>query len=405
MTATNRLSVLLRGACTVAALSATTWAGAAGEAFDETACWRSAGVADQYRQQGWQVIDVRRVWANPSWPAGQADTRHNAFPDLVRFGDHWYCSFRMAADHGGKGRIRVLRSADGRDWTTVLRLDPNAPGTDLRDTKLAVTAKGELMLLSLERYIDDQTQHLKPRGGVSWRTFTYLSGDGNQWTGPHCDPASQDTWIWSVTWHKGAGYGVGYGGKDANGCLYRTADGKRWEVVKDRFFPPQSRVEKLYGNPTGNETSLAFDANGMAWCYVRGGARAGGAHLGWAKPPYEDWTWVSRLPVNVGGPELVRLSDGRYIIGGREGYGTPTAKNNMVLWELDPQKAAFTKILTLPSGGDCSYPGIVEHRGQLWVAYYSSHEDPNPEHRNVWNQRSCIYLARIKIGPATSSRP
>ena len=51
-------------------------------------------------------------------------------------------------------------------------------------------------------------------------------------------------------------------------------------------------------------------------------------------------------------------------------------------------------MLTLPGGGDCSYPGMIWHdyRGMvwhddlLWMSYYSSHEG-----------KTSIYLAKIKI--------
>jgi hypothetical protein len=50
----------------------------------------------------------------------------------------------------------------------------------------------------------------------------------------------------------------------------------------------------------------------------------------------------------------------------------------------------YTPLLTLPSGGDTSYPGLVWHDGLLWMSYYSSHEG-----------KSAIYLAQIRLPPAT----
>ncbi|MCF6285976.1 MAG: exo-alpha-sialidase, partial [Candidatus Hydrogenedentes bacterium] len=41
-------------------------------------------------------------------------------------------------------------------------------------------------------------------------------------------------------------------------------------------------------------------------------------------------------------------------------------------------------VLTLPSGGDTSYPGFVWHDDVLWMTYYSSHEE-----------KTSIYLAKI----------
>ena len=56
----------------------------------------------------------------------------------------------------------------------------------------------------------------------------------------------------------------------------------------------------------------------------------------------------------------------------------------------------YEPALTLPSGGDTSYPGLVWHDGLLWVSYYSSHEG-----------KSAIYLAKVKVplaAEATSAR-
>ena len=52
--------------------------------------------------------EVRKIW-----DAG----KHNAFTDLIRFKDRWYCTFREADGHvGGDGQLRVLSSADGARW-------------------------------------------------------------------------------------------------------------------------------------------------------------------------------------------------------------------------------------------------------------------------------------------------
>ena len=57
------------------------------------------------------IVSVERIW-----DAGA----HNAFTDLIRWRDRWYCTFREGDDHvGGDGRIRVLVSADGERWTSA----------------------------------------------------------------------------------------------------------------------------------------------------------------------------------------------------------------------------------------------------------------------------------------------
>jgi hypothetical protein len=53
---------------------------------------------------------------------------------------------------------------------------------------------------------------------------------------------------------------------------------------------------------------------------------------------------------------------------------------------LDVEKNTIEPILSLPSGGDTSYPGLVWHDNVLWVSYYSSHEG-----------KANIYLAKVRI--------
>ena len=67
-------------------------------------------------------------------------------------------------------------------------------------------------------------------------------------------------------------------------------------------------------------------------------------------------------------------------------------KPRMALFWVDPDTAKITECLTFPSGGDCSYPGLVWKDGVLHVSYYSSHEG-----------KTSIYFARVKV-PAESKK-
>lgn len=53
----------------------------------------------------------------------------------------------------------------------------------------------------------------------------------------------------------------------------------------------------------------------------------------------------------------------------------------------------YEPVLTLPSGGDTSYAGMVWHEGSLWVSYYASHQG-----------KTAIYLARVKVNELWSCR-
>jgi hypothetical protein len=367
--------------------------------------WSMSSVLELYRLSGWRVIDVRRIWANKDWPNGDPQTRHNAFTDLARFKDHWYCVFRVGADHGVTGPLgglRVIRSKDGVKWTSVFFYQPAEHSVDVRDSKLLVTDDGRLVVLGHESYRFEPARSIFKDRGVR-RSMTWLSTDGEHWSGPHASKGGDNTWIWGAAWHKGAGYGVAYSepeGRNPNGGIYRTKDGTEWELVADNIFPKDDK-----GVSHGNEASVVFDADDSAWMYVRDVPYVSGtmANVGFAKPPYKEWDWTRKVrsSPNLCGPKMLRLSDGRIVaagrIWGREG-GSGYGDSHTSLHELDLKDNTFCKIADLPSQGDNGYPGIVEKDGELWISYYSCHEDPNPEGRKPHEQRACIYLARVKIG-------
>ena len=82
----------------------------------------------------------------------------------------------------------------------------------------------------------------------------------------------------------------------------------------------------------------------------------------------------------MGGPNFIRLPTGKLVAGSRE-YGE---KPTTVLANMT--RRSYEPFLTLPSGGDTSYPGLAFHEGLLWVTYYSSHEG-----------KTSIYLAKIRL--------
>ena len=304
-----------------------------------------------------RLVDVRRIWDQ---------ARHNAFTDLIRFRDCWYCAFREGQGHvSDDGALRLIRSVDGEEWTPVARMAWDRG--DVRDAKLSQTADGHLMLSGAVRF-------LEPVDGNKHQSVTWLSADGAAWSEPYACPSGLGTWRWSATWHDGVGYSFGYSGKDERGCLYCTRDGKTWEVVKDDVFPdPESYP---------NETSLLFLDDGTAYCLLRRDKGSCSALLGIARAPYTEWDWQD-LGLRIGGPKMIQLLDGRFLAAVRLYDGQ--ARTSICL--VDAEKGAMAECLRLPSGGDTSYAGLVEHDGLVWLSYYSSHEE-----------KTAIYLARVDAG-------
>ena len=317
------------------------------------------GLADFSSAAGADLVEVRRIWDRAP---------HNAFTDLIRFQDRWYCAFREGKGHvSDDGKLRVISSPDTRDWTPVALMAWD--GGDVRDAKLSITADGRLMLSGAVRF-------LQPVEGQTHQSLAWFSQDGTTWSEPHPigDP---NLWMWSATWHQGTGYSIGYSVTSKHFIrLYHTRDGRKWETLADDLFP---------GGTYANETSLVFTADDALYCLLRRDSHTATAQLGIAKPPYTEWAWKD-LGVRIGGPKMIQLPDGRLIAGVRLYDG----KVRTGLSSIDADKGLLRELLTLPSGGDTSYPGMVWHEGVLWMSYYASHEG-----------KTSIYLAKIRLEPGS----
>jgi len=300
-----------------------------------------------------EIVDVRKIWdAAP----------HNAFTDLIRFHEQWFCVFREGKGHvAPDGAIRVLTSLDGASWRSAARL--TSTNADLRDPKITITPDNQLMVTGAGA--------LHPPSMHKHQSYVWFSADGTNWSAPTAigDP---DMWLWRVTWHRGTAYSVGY---DTTGekfvRLYSSTNGKVFNAV----------VPKLFAEGYPNESAIIFQPDDTALCLLRRDGQQANGKLGIARPPYTSWEWKD-VGVKIGGPHMTQLRDGRiaacvrlYDGGARTSLG----------W-IDPKTGQLTEFQKLPSGGDTSYAGVVIQDPQLWVSYYSSHEG-----------KTSIYLAKVKL--------
>ena len=297
-----------------------------------------------------QIVSVRKIWDHG---------RHNAFTDLIRFQDCWWVTFREAEKHGkSNGKVRVIVSEDGSAWRSAALLEQS--GVDLRDPKLSIMPDGRLMLI-MGGSVYDASKYGTRSPRVSF------SKDGRQWTDP-TKLLAEDHWLWRVTWHQGQAWSVsklGEGSDPRRGMLYRSLNGLDWEWVTEFRLP----------NNTWNasETTLRFMPDGELIALTR-------PHwIGTSKSPYKEWSWT-KINENLGGPNFIRLPNGQLWASARR-YGD---KRVTVLARMDRDR--YEPVLTLPSGGDNSYPGMVWYDDLLWMSYYSSHEG-----------KTSIYLAQIKM--------
>ncbi len=311
------------------------------------------------------VISVERVWDRAA---------HSAFTDLIRFQGHLYCTFREGTGHipGQNGVIRVVRTSDGMNWESIALLEE--PHVDLRDPKLSITPDQRLMLnMGASEYHGSDRKGIESQVAFSNREGTRFA-PVQKAVLPTKFLTGFDR-LWRVTWHKGWAWGCVQQvptGKERSLHLVRSRDGIHYEHVT------QLDVD----HPT--ETTLRFLDDDTMLAMIRRTGTSPDGWIGISEPPYVNWDFqVSNK--RFGGPNLTRLPNGVWLAGSR-GYGGKAPR--MELWAFDLKTRKFRDVLSLPSGGDTSYPGFVidEKQNRVWVSYYSSHEG-----------KAAIYLATIRL--------
>ncbi len=291
-----------------------------------------------------KLLSVIKIWDQGG---------HNAFTDIIRHGDYFYVTFREAENHvGSDGAIRVIRSRDGVAWESCGLLTEES--IDLRDPKISVTPDKRLMLvMGGSDYEGKELVGRQPR--------VAFSKNGTEWSVPQ-RVCSEGDWLWRVTWHEGRAYGVSNHytvGEDAprSLLLYVSDDGVNFRI-------------RTILDITGNrfEVTARFMPDGSMMLLARREEDDKGGYIGTSQDPYTDWSW-NNTGIRVGGPDFIRLPDGSMWAGYRNYVKKATTEfAYMTEKHLKP-------VLTLPSGGDTSYPGFVWHDDVLWMTYYSSHEE------------------------------
>ncbi|QSX28797.1 exo-alpha-sialidase [Shewanella cyperi] len=305
-----------------------------------------------------KILSVQKIWDR---------AEHNAFTDLVRCRGQLYCVLREGDTHVSQdGALRLLCSADeGLSWHSVARLA--IEGGDLRDGKLLV-AGDRLYIFSAVLRSEQPCRSLfwSSADAIHWDEAELLADDGY--------------WLWRVSRGADGYYGVGYRpGPGGDVRLYRAPLGEGQPLSAQDFCV---WVECLSNQGYVNESSMLFEDN-AALCLLRRDPvwdeRKLGL-LGKSTAPYKDWQWLE-LDCRIGGPvafrwrgqlmAVVRLYDD---------------KVRTALVEICETTGHVCELLSLPSGGDTSYAGVVLEQDTLLVSYYSTHEG-----------KTAVYFARLKL--------
>jgi hypothetical protein len=296
-----------------------------------------------------QLIQVNRIWQQAN---------HNAFTDLIDFNGALWCVFREGSAHvSPDGAFRILRCDDGQHWQSVALLSD--PKSDLRDAKFCLMPDNTLTLLGAGALHDNST--------VSHQSYIWQSDNGTDWSARK-RVGQQNIWLWRMTWHKQL-YAVGYRvGQPRFVRLYQGESATHLQPLSD-----------IHTGEYANESGLLFEPDGTALCLLRRDPDTG--LFGQSQPPYKQWQWQS-VGSRIGGPQWLQLPDKRLLACVRL-YDNEVRTS--LCW-IDRTTGRLTEALTLPSGGDCSYAGMVLRQNVLYISYYSSHEDV-----------TAIYIAQVAV--------
>ncbi len=304
------------------------------------------------------IISVERIWDRAA---------HNAFTSLIEFDGTMYCAFRESNGHVSdiNGTIRVIASDDAQNWYSVAHIFE--VGVDLRDPQLSISPDNRIMLnIAGSVYTAGKLEAMTPKVSFSDTHGKSFSSPQNILLDTKIKTGMD--WLWRATWHKGKAYaGVYQPSKQKSVQLVTSEDGINYKYMT------------TFDVIAGNETTLRFKENDEMVALVRREGNENGS-IGVSAPPYEKWQWKA-LETRLGGPDLIILENDLMLCATRE-Y-RPDSETRTIISKV-ATNGETTKLLTLPSGGDCSYAGLLWKDNSLYASYYSSHEE-----------KTAIYLARI----------
>ncbi len=167
-----------------------------------------------------ELVEARRIW-------DQAP--HNAFTDLARFQNRWFCAFREGKTHlSPDGALRVITSPDGGKWESAALI--TSPDSDLRDAKITVTPDGRLMLCGAEVRLVGSKR--------TYQSLAWFSKDGRAWSEKRRDRRSGRL---ALARHVAQGEGVRHRVRLRQGFFAAALRQRRREEIRCARGPPVRR--------------------------------------------------------------------------------------------------------------------------------------------------------------------
>ncbi|HEX2787461.1 MAG TPA: T9SS type A sorting domain-containing protein [Ignavibacteria bacterium] len=296
---------------------------------------------------------------------------HNAFPDIIYFKNKIFITFREGSIHPGggipDGKVRIISSTNnGTNWISEILISDSLSG-DIRGTKFIKINEDTLQIITYAVYSVGADS-------INGANITYFTTEGTNWS-RRKQVGENFFWMYFPAYNNNKIYSIGYPLFTNSSLrytrLYSTTDFDydNYNVLKDTL---SSTADK------DSEAKILFINNNYALCVIR--RDSPNALIGRAFSPFTNWTFTD-CGYRIGGPNIIKLSNGKIIVAGRLQNPTRTS-----LLSLDTTTFTVNEIISLESSGDTGYPGLLEHNDSLFITYYSSHSS---------NAR--IYLSKVSL--------
>ncbi len=336
---------------------------------------------------------IQSVWVQNIW----SDGRHNGFPGIAKVGGFYYVTFRQSDGHqADKARILVIRAPvnDLKQWSKVADFTREH---DCRDPLLFENhGKVQLVFHSQEDYYSQSAD------GTTWPEPQELQSEFAQpREGSGLKFTSERRWLFRIRQGPdGAFYSLARCGiRDKSpgtfGLItYRSEDGIHFKAMHTYGEGPTSALGQAGGSGWGHEADVNWTPDGTMVCAIRNSA-PGIVVMG--KAPLGPWKAFATDAWNFGGPALHKTKGGGILLAARalparENVGFPSVCK---VWTVTAE--GVEKPWIMPSGGDGAYQSFADgpRDDEVLLAYYSSHEYPQP--KGVGNNPANIYLAHLRI--------
>ena len=328
------------------------------------------------------------IWLRKAYDDGW----HNAFTDLVCWRGMYYICFRNSISHVGKdGKVVVVAGSDLKNWKRVA-VPINTIGDD-RDPHMIATEErlyvfsGTWMIRKGEK-INVGTVPL-----LDCWSFCSYTEDGETWSDPVC-LYGRNHWLWSPVLIGDTFYCV----SELGGGTVEDRDSWNVQLLRSKDALTWEFVSSILDHDRPNETAIRMKPDGTMQALIRAQSESAGSFIGESKAPYTDWEIIP-IDTVIQSPEFVQVGDAVYV-GGRSREQDPDNSDRQVsrmsVWRMAERDVEH--VITLPSGGDTSYPGMIaQEDGSILISYYSQHEVMNREGFKRAVAPSNIYLASVKV--------